>query len=347
MLEDFVKKYRYFLPENLIRKVPLEKRDNSKLLIYDTKTDSIMHEYFYNLDKYLPENSKLILNQTKVVPAKLPCVGKMGGKYDLFLVLNEWDEEGDISVFTDRPISKVKSKKLFLKANKNIEVELYKGVDGITYLKNTFPDFLEMLDKYGVTPIPHYLQSSKEKLQEEYIRKRYQTIFAKSGKSVAAPTASLHFTDEVFKNLEHKNIAPAYINLEIGRGTFSNLKEENILENRLHKEVYEILLETVEILENKEITKVVVGTTACRAIESFGKFGETAGETDIFIKDHFDFKYTDILITNFHLPETSLMALVDSFLKHRGAKKNILDLYKMAIENQYTFYSFGDAMLIL
>lgn len=134
---------------------------------------------------------------------------------------------------------------------------------------------------------------------------------------------------------------------EIGRGTFSNIKEENLKEGRLHKEKYFIDDKTVEILKDNNLKKVVVGTTACRTVESFGQTKEQVGETDIFIKDNFDFKYTDILITNFHLPETSLMALVDSFLKHKGAKKNILELYKIAVENKYMFYSFGDAMIIL
>lgn len=347
MLEEFIKKYQYNLDESLIRKHPLQTRHDSKLFVYDPKRNVVTHDYFYNLDKYLPENSKLILNQTKVLPAKLPCVGKIGGKYDLFLVLNEWNGVGDVTVFTDRPISKVKPRKVFLKGNKNIEITLYKGPDGITYLNSGENNIFDILNKYGQTPIPHYLSSKDESLKEEYLRERYQTVFARDGKSVAAPTASLHFTKEVFDKLKVKNITSAYISLEIGRGTFSNLKQENLTEGKLHKEKYSISDACAETLKDKSIKKVVVGTTACRTIESFGQTNEQEGETDIFIKDDFDFKYTDILITNFHLPGTSLMALVDSFLKHKSAQMNIIDLYNIAKENNYAFYSFGDSMIIL
>lgn len=351
MLEEFLNRYTYRIPEHLVRKVPLSVRHESKLLVYDTKKDLIYHDTFLFLYKYLPENSHLILNKTQVVPARLNCVGKMGGKYELFLVLNEWSGTGDISCFTGRPFGYGKPKKLYLQKDKNIAMTVYKNKeDGITYLKNEFKetnDLIEFLKKYGETPVPHYLEDKNHKLEEEYIRERYQTVFAEEGRSVAAPTASLHFTDEVFKRLHAKNIHESYVTLDIGRGTFSNLKESNLKTNTLHKEKYYIGNEVRDILENKKINKVVVGTTVCRTVESFGKTGKLHDETDVFIHDDFDFKYTDTLITNFHQPETSLMALVDSFLKHKKSKKTILDLYKIAIDNNYSFYSFGDSMLIL
>lgn len=348
MLEEFLKKYDYSLPSRLIRKIPLAQRDTSRLLVYNTKNDTITHDYFYNLQNYLPDNSILILNKTKVLPARLPCVGLRGGKCDLFLVLNEWGGQGDIPVFTDR---KITNRNLFLKNNKNVVLNVYKKPDGITYLKNSFePGFkniFDLLDMYGETPVPGYLMDKQKTLEEKFIRSRYQTIFAEKGKSVAAPTASLHFTKQVLINLSKKNIKPTYVTLDIGRGTFSNIKEMNLKEGRLHKEKYSIDLQTKEILDNKNITKVVVGTTSCRAVESYGKTGNNEAETDIFIRDKFDFKYTDILITNFHQPQTSLMALVDSFLEFKNSKKTLMDLYTIAIENNYSFYSFGDSMLVI
>lgn len=363
MLEEFLEKYNYDLPEGLVRKVPLAVRHNSKLLVYDTKNEKIYHDIFLNLDKYLPENSKLILNKTKVLPARIRALGSHGGKWEIFLVLNEWSGVGDVACFTQTAISKTKTrdnpKALYSEIpgpkGQRVEIKIYKASDGITYFKNEFstPETLyKFLEMYGETPVPNYLSENEDRarsdlaLFEKEIRKRYQTVFAESGKSVAAPTASLHFTDEVFKKLEDKNILPEYVNLEIGRGTFSNITEKNLSEGKLHKEYYSIPKRTIEVLGNNNI-KIAVGTTAVRTIESFGSTGRAVGETDIFIKDNFNFKYTDILITNFHQPQTSLMALVDSFLKHKRAKYNITDIYKIAIQNKYSFYSFGDSMLII
>jgi S-adenosylmethionine:tRNA ribosyltransferase-isomerase len=272
----------------------------------------------------------------------------MGGKYELFLVLNERDGMGDISCFTGRPFGYGKPKKLKLEKDRNVSVTVYKNKeDGITYLKNDFDNIFDFLDKYGETPVPHYLEDKNNRLDEKYVRERYQTIFADKGKSVAAPTASLHFTEEVFKKLSSKNIQKYFVNLDIGRGTFSNLKENNLVTNTLHKERYFIPKEVCEKLQDKDNANIIVGTTACRTVESFGKTGSLSGDTDIFIHDDFTFKYTDILITNFHQPETSLMALVASFLKFKKSKKSVLDLYKIAIEKEYAFFSFGDSMLIL
>lgn len=358
MLSEFLEKYSYELPEGLVRKVPLEVRHSSKLLVYDTKNEKIYHDIFLNLDKYLPKNSKLILNKTKVLPARLRALGSHGGKWEIFLVLNEWSGVGDVTCFTQTAISKTKTrdnpKVLFCEVpgpkGERVEIKIYKGSDGITYFKNEFStpeELYNFLEQHGETPVPPYLLDENIPLKEAETRSRYQTVFAESGRSVAAPTASLHFTKEVFERLEKKNILPEYVNLEIGRGTFSNIAEKNLSEGKLHKEYYSIPAETVDVLNNKNITKVAVGTTAVRTIESYGKTGRSAGETDIFIKDNFNFKYTDILVTNFHQPQTSLMALVDSFLKHKRAKYNITDIYKIAIQNKYSFYSFGDSMLVL
>lgn len=351
MLDEFIRKYSYDLPEGLIRKNPLQTRHESKLFVYDTKADTVTHDNFINLDKYLPKGSKLILNQTKVLPVRLRLVGARGGKFEIFLVLNEWSGVGDVACFTNRKISntrsKEKAKTVFLEDDRSVHIELYKAGDGITYMKNDHPNLLEFLDIHGDTPVPGYLEDNTTVRNEKYLRERYQTIFAKSGRSVAAPTASLHFTSEVFEKLHKKNIEEMFVTLDIGRGTFAHLREENLINKKLHLEKYSIPEDVQKVLDDEVINKVMVGTTVCRTVESYGATGETSGETDIFITEGFEFKYTNTLVTNFHLPESSLVVLVDAFLKHKGSKKNILDLYKIAIENNYTFYSFGDSMFIL
>lgn len=346
-LQD-LEKYNYELPEKLIRKVPLDVRHNAKLLVYNTKTDTVTHDIFINLYKYLPENSTLILNNTEVKACRLFASTQHGGKVEVFLLLNEWSGEYDVPVMINKSLEEDQQKILFLGEEK-IVIKIYKK-DNKYYLKNKDININKIIEQYGNVPIPHYLEDKENKLENNFLKERYNTVFADAGSSVAAPTASLHFTEEVFENLESKNIHKAFVTLDVGRGTFANLKEENFENNSLHIERYYIPLETKNILENKKENKinvVAVGTTACRAIESFAKTKSEIGNTDIFITPPYDFAYTDILVTNFHLPKTSLMLLVESFLQNKNSKKSILDLYKIAIKNEYNFYSFGDSMVIL
>lgn len=374
-IED-LKKYKYELPEELIRKTPLLKRDNAKLFVYDSKTQSVYHDHFYNLYKYLPDNAALILNNTTVKPVRLYCETEYGGHVEVFILLNEWNGVDDIPIMINKSWKENNNKILKVKSpnHQSLNIEVYKQ-DNKYFLKNIFKgnnksNFInitleQFLLMYGIMPIPHYLENKSENKnlkslidKNEFFKKRYNTVFAETGSSVAAPTASLHFTEEVFKHLKEKNINQYFITLDVGRGTFANLKQDNFNNKKLHTERYFINQTTQDILNNPVIIKIATGTTTCRAIETYGQYKGAIGITDIFITPGFEFQNTDILITNFHLPETSLMLLVDAFLQNKYKKntkanakaasnKSILDLYKIAIKEQYSFYSFGDSMLIL
>ena len=209
----------------------------------------------------------------------------------------------------------------------------------------------ELLEQYGETPLPHYLEGAQT--PEHELRQRYQSIFAKGGTSVAAPTASLHFTEGVFDSFTERDIKTTQVLLNVGLGTFSPLKEENFLSGRLHSEYASVDKEAAHRINDTKTSGrsiVAVGTTVTRTLESFGRTGamkSQSGKTDIFIFPPYQFRMVDVLITNFHLPETSLMLLVDAFLQHKGAKRDILSLYEIAMEERFSFYSFGDSMLIL
>ena len=200
---------------------------------------------------------------------------------------------------------------------------------------------ISLLEAYGKTPLPHYLEGAE--IGETELRKRYQTVFAQSGASVAAPTASLHFTDAVFRSLDERHIDRTTLLLNVGLGTFAPLREEYFVDQRLHSEA-------VNVAKRSGRPIIAVGTTTTRTLEAFacdGMIESGAGKTDIFIFPPYEFQIVDHLITNFHLPKTSLLLLVDAFLQHKGAKKNVMELYRIAIENRFAFYSFGDSMLIL
>lgn len=378
-----LEKYDYDLPEELIRKEGVEPRDSARLFIYDTTTDTITHDFFYNLAKYLPEHSLLIRNNTRVVPARLHLKKASGGKIEVFVLMNEWDGKDEIiPVLVDRKCGI--GWKLFFPNGDYFEIVRQEENRFYAILKpsNSQPESLrksvraggetavkslrELLDTFGETPIPPYLKGEEWLRDEEKLRKRYQTIFAKEGKSVAAPTAALHFTDRVFETLRKKNIDIASVTLDVGLGTFAKLKDENFEQKKLHHEYIDIPQTTVDkvnALFGSKASKsnngpkiVAVGTTTLRSIESATEFGSKAsksrlrlykGETDIFIVKPHHFVIPDILITNFHIPKSSLMLLVDAFLQDKGAKRNLVELYKEAIREKYAFYSFGDSMLIL
>ncbi len=382
--------YDYSLPPELIRKKGVEPRDSARLFVYDTKTDTITHDFFYNIADYLPEKSLLVLNETRVVPARLWPRKETGGKIEVFVLANEWDGGIEIPVLVDRKC--VAGQKLFFPNGEYFEVIRQEENKFFVHLKkfsgltaelsliksikqrlNRCDKYLyNLLDRYGETPVPHYLEeldsrvsgNDKDKEKENELRRRYQTVFAKTGASVAAPTASLHFTDRVFESLDAKGIDIAKVTLDVGQGTFAPLREENFRTKKLHRERIEVSEETADKLNSslsglatKSRAIVAVGTTALRTLESVVIPGETrnpgipfrpySGSTDIFIFPPHEFRSADILVTNFHLPKTSLMLLVDAFLEHKGAKRRIMSLYGEAIRERYSFYSFGDSMLIL
>lgn len=345
--------YDYRLPEKLIAREPAIPRSSSRLLVYDTRNDQVFFDIFENISKYLPKNSLLVFNDTKVLPARLKLKKDTGGIVEILLFVNEF-HVGDeyIRGFADRKINI--SQKLFFDDSK--EAFSVVGQDeNIFKFKPSFDisKLNDFLFKYGSTPIPKYIGDTK--MNEGELRERYQSVWAKTPSSIAAPTASLHFTPEVLENIKRSGVDNTFVTLNVGIGTFAPVTEENISEKRLHKEFYEISRESAGKIKNYKDAgrKIIpVGTTATRALESaadgiLSGGAKISAETEIFIFPPYDFKIANGLITNFHIPKSSLMCLVDAFLKYKGAKRGILDLYEIAIKEKFRFYSFGDAMLIL
>lgn len=343
-----LKKYQFDLPENLIRSTGVEPRDSARLFIYDTASNTITHDIFRNIGKYLPESSMLVFNETKVLPARLQAYKESSGKIEIFLLINEWlGDTARIPFIANRKLDigqKILYEGGFLRVEAQEENIFFASLHDND--KRTLQDILLEI---GTTPIPPYLKENKQ--EESELRQRYQTVFAEDGISVAAPTASLHFTKELLQNLEKQGIESMKLSLDVGLGTFAKLKEENFLSNTLHIEYVTYTQDFLDALEiNAGKPLVAVGTTTVRALETLSQKNiQSPGRyaTDIFISPGYRFAHTDHLITNFHTPGSSLLLLVDAFLQHKGANRSILELYDTAIEEGYAFYSFGDAMLIL
>lgn len=341
-------RYDYDLPPELIRKKGVEPRDTVRLFVYDTATDTIRLDIFRNLAAYLPAESLMILNNTKVLPARLWLRKETGGKIEVFVLANQIEDAARIPVLLDRKA--VLGQKLFFPDQSFFEVVGQE--ENIFFVRlEAGKDLTTLLETFGETPLPHYLEG--EGTPEEELRARYQTIFAEAGASVAAPTASLHFTEAVFEKLEQKGIRSAQLTLNVGLGTFAPLREENFAKGTLHREFVVIPEGTAEVLlQAKKVGQgiVAVGTTVARTLEAAaqsGTQGGFAGAVDIFIAPPYRFQAVDHLLTNFHLPKTSLMLLVDAFLRSKGSQKGVVELYDRAIEEGFAFYSFGDSMLIL
>ncbi len=342
-------RYDYKLPSELIRKTPLEPRDSARLFIYDTATDTVRFDSFRNLAAYLPEKSLMVLNDTRVRPVRLWLRKPTGGKIEVFVLVNEWDGKSQIPALIDRKINV--GDRLSFPNGDGLVAERQEEAKFFFRLESKQPLF-DVLDQFGETPVPHYLES-ETKPDETKIRSRYQTVFATKGASVAAPTASLHFTDAVFRSFAEKGIDQCRITLDVGRGTFAPLTEESFRTGKLHQEFVTVSAASAKELERAALDNrpiISVGTTVTRTLETIGKIrpiSPFSGPIDTFIFLPYRFNAVDILITNFHLPKTSLMLLVDAFLQSKGAKRNIGDLYQLAIKERFSFYSFGDSMLIL
>ena len=345
-----IEDYNYLLPEVNLALEPAVPRDSSKLFVYDTKTDQITFDKFCNLDKYLPNDSFLVLNNTKVLPARVVLKKETGGKVIILFLVNELTQKKIISGIVDRKINV--GSKIFFEDGTFIKVVGQN--ENIFDFKFDFSKekLFSLLQKFGNMPIPPYLKKSS--LTRDDLMKKYQTIFAKNEGSSAAPTASLHFTDSVFSKLEKKNIKKYFVTLHVGLGTFASITDENIMKKKLHEEYFEIeekTLLSIDSLKQKGKKLVAVGTTVTRTLESMSKIKDKKlkmiGKTDLFIYPPYDFKMVDVMITNFHLPKSSLMMLVEAFLQHKKAKRHLVDLYNIAIKNNFRFYSFGDAMLVL
>ncbi len=338
-LEDF----DYNLPEELIAQVPIAKRDESRLMVVDREKRTIEDKVFKDIIDYLEPGDCLVRNNTKVIPARLYGKKETGANVE-FVLLKQL--EGDVWESIVRPGSKLKPGTKVIFGDGLLEAEILDILeDGTRKVKFTYEGiFNEILDKIGLMPLPPYIHES---LKEN---DRYQTVYAKYEGSAAAPTAGLHFTPELLKKIEEKGIKIANVTLHVGIGTFRPVKEENIEEHKMHTEHFYIKQEDVEkINETKKNGKkvIAVGTTSCRVLETIadektGLVKQTESDTGIYIYPGYKFKCIDGLITNFHLPKSTLLMLVSAL----ADRKFILEAYNKAVEEKYRFFSFGDAMFI-
>ncbi|OGD81389.1 tRNA preQ1(34) S-adenosylmethionine ribosyltransferase-isomerase QueA [Candidatus Collierbacteria bacterium RIFOXYD1_FULL_40_9] len=339
----YLSDFDYLLPPEVIAHTPTEPRDTCKLLVLDKNSGIISHLIFRDLLDLLNENFVLVLNDTKVFPARLFGKKDTGGKFEC-LLLKQTNQSSYLSLVRGRV--KLGQKIIFTKDfTAEITNKLPDGEVELSFSKKGV-DLLEEIDKNGKSPLPPYIHSEDK---EKDLREMYQTVYAKYQGSAAAPTAGLHFTKELLEKLKDKGVQIEYLTLHVGLGTFKPVTKQQIDDKKLHKENY-ILTEPVASRLNQAKQKdkkiIAVGTTTTRTLESLSnKKGELfagEGETDIFIQPGYKFKFVDGLITNFHLPQTSLLMLVSAL----SNKEIILNAYNQAVNNKYKFFSFGDAMLI-
>lgn len=338
-----VSDFYYDLPEELIAQTPIEKRDESRLMVLNRENQTIEHKRFKDIINYLKPGDVLVRNNTKVIPARLYGKKETGANVE-FLLLN--NVKGDIWESIVRPGNKLHIGTKVIFGDGLLEAEILDIMPGGTRKVKFHYEgiFNEILDKIGLMPLPPYIH--KELKQKD----RYQTVYAKYDGSAAAPTAGLHFTEELLKQLEEKGIIIANVTLHVGIGTFRPVKEETVENHEMHSEHFYIKQEDVEKINNakKNGNRVIaVGTTSCRVLESIadenGMVKETEGDTRIFIYPGYKFKCLDGLITNFHLPQSTLLMLVSAL----AGKDYIMKAYKEAVKEKYRFFSFGDAMIII
>ena len=334
----------YFdLPEELIAQTPLEKRDASRLLVLDKHTGATKHMHFYDLPKLLKKGDCLVLNDSRVLPARL--LGHRdptGGAVEVLLLVDRGDKVWECLV---RPGRKIRTGAKLSFGDGLLTAEVVEVLDnGNRLIRFDYEGiFLEILERLGKMPLPPYI---KKELQDP---ERYQTVYSKEVGSAAAPTAGLHFTKELLEEIREMGVDICYVTLHVGLGTFRPVKEEDIDDHEMHSEYCMISAETAETINRtkREGGRVIcVGTTSCRTIESWaaedGTMKESAGWTNIFIYPGYRFKVLDCLITNFHLPESTLVMLVSAL----AGREHILDAYQEAVKERYRFFSFGDAMFI-
>ncbi len=326
--------FDYHLPEELIAQKPAVPRDHSRLLIYNRNTGIITDDYFYNIGKYLPEGTSLVVNNSKVEKCRLLF---QNGKVEIFVTKSINNKVVQAMVRPGRKFKAGKTTELIENVTaKTLDV----AEDGIRTIELSHSLDHPSLEPYKYTPFPPYIE------RDESLAGRYQTVFAKDEGSKAAPTAGLHFTPELLKSLSNQGIEKKEVTLHVGLGTFAPVKAESIDQHIMHSEWYQITGEQADYLNRSE-SITAVGTTSVRVLESApkenGRFIASSGETDIFITPGYLFKSTDHLITNFHLPKSTLLMLISAFAGFDEVKQ----IYRHAINEKYRFYSFGDAMLIL
>ncbi len=333
--------YDYYLPENLIAQSPIDKRDESRLLVFNRKTKDILHRHFKDITDFLVKGDVLVVNNTRVLPARLLAKKSTGANVEILLLkrinLNDWE-------VLLKPGKRVKIGTI-LKINDELSCELLEiKNDGNRIVRFYFNGIFEdILNRVGSMPLPHYIH---EKLND---KERYQTVYNKVLGSAAAPTAGLHFTNELLKKIQDMGVEILELTLDVGLGTFRPCKEKDITKHVMHSEHYSLTKEVAEKINKAKIENrriIAVGTTCVRTLESVAQKGmpleQSEGETDIFIYPPFEFKVVDALITNFHLPKSTLIMLVSAFAGY----ENTMNIYETAVENQYRFFSFGDAMFI-
>lgn len=344
--------YSYNLPKDRIATRPSEPRDASKLLIYKTQTDELIFDTFANLAHHLPANSFLVMNETKVLPARVHAT-RDGETLEMMVLPSEVDyQAGTVKATANKRLRNGQVIQLSPAHTLEVIEETQKAFTFRAHFD--LHELPALLLEIGQTPIPHYIEHAG--LSEAELREKYQTIFAKNPGSVAAPTASLHFTDHVFHDLDAAGIERLFVTLHVGLGTFAPVLPEHIENRTLYEEHTDVPPEVAaRIRELKAAGKLctAVGTTSTRTLESLAlqlvrAHGfEPHNKTNLFILPPFEFQLVDQLITNFHLPNSSLMMLVEAFLQSKGSKRHLKELYSLAIQNDFRFYSFGDSMLIL
>ena len=337
------KDFWYDLPEELIAQTPLQQRDSSRLMVLDRETGEVSHKHFYEIIDYLNPGDCLVMNDSRVLPARLLGSRPTGGAVELLLLRDLGDKKWECLAKPGRKLQ-VGQQVIFgggeltatvteVKEDGNRIVEFhYEGI------------FLEVLERLGKMPLPPYI---KAELADQ---ERYQTVYSRHTGSAAAPTAGLHFTNELLDKLRGKGIKTAFVTLHVGLGTFRPVKADNILEHHMHSELCMMSAETAELLNQTKQAGgrvICVGTTSCRTLESLvnadGRFEAKSKWTEIFIYPGYTFKAMDGLITNFHLPESTLVMLVSAF----AGREHVLDAYAEAVKERYRFFSFGDAMCII
>ncbi|ONI48335.1 tRNA preQ1(34) S-adenosylmethionine ribosyltransferase-isomerase QueA [Candidatus Epulonipiscioides saccharophilum] len=335
--------FKFDLPEKLIAQTPLENRSESKLMVLNREEQTIEHKHFYDIVTYLEAGDCLVLNDTKVIPARLFGRKQTGGKIEI-LILRRREKDIFETLVKPGKNAKIGDRLVFGEGLLNGEV-IDKTEEGNRIIKFEYEGIWEeILEKLGEMPLPPYIT---QKLAN---KNRYQTVYAKNEGSAAAPTAGLHFTEELIERLRAKGVRIAYVTLHVGLGTFRPVKVENIKEHKMHSEYYYLDETNAKLInqakkDGKSI--VAVGTTSTRVLESIasekGKIEACNGDTEIFIKPGYNFKVVNKLITNFHLPESTLIMLVSAMYN----REKVLEAYKVAVKENYRFFSFGDAMLII
>lgn len=335
--------FYYDLPQELIAQTPVYPRDASRMLYYDKKTDVAQDLHFYDIENILQKGDVLVVNNTRVINARIFAYNANGKKFEVLLLkridLTHWEA-------LLRPARKAKiGAELVINDELKLRIDSILPDDGVRVIEFLYDGIFEdILDRVGEVPLPPYIT---EKLEDN---ERYQTVYNKVRGSSAAPTAGLHFTTKLLQKLKEKGVTVAEVLLHVGLGTFRPVKEDNILDHKMHSEYFEVSEESAAIInkaldENRRV--IAVGTTSVRVLESAadenGRIKAQKGDTKIFIYPGYDFKVVKGLITNFHLPESTLIMLVSAFV----SREKVLELYKHAVDSRYRFFSFGDAMLIL